>query len=246
MAAFQSVRRNSANNAFEAFLPATADAYYGETYFYTATGGAATSLAIDTALLYHAFVLVATAGLCSGFTHKVGQANAIASVAENVAGVSYKVTTTGNHLLVAGEPITHTGFTTRTTYRGKFIVQSTPSATEYVVLGTYLGTDTGFMKRAFTLRANTGSAGIYRVVHSMSAEATIATTTFKVEANLNISDLDNIATEINYHIAGKPLEASCAGLVTIADGDYLWLSMANLTDATDIAIRHCNMNLSRV
>jgi hypothetical protein len=205
------------------------DTYYGEAWFYTATGAASTAVAIDTTLLYHALVLATTAGLNSGFTHLAGQANAIASVAENSAGVSYKVTTTGNHNLTAGQPITHTGFTTRVTYRGKFIVQSTPSATEYVVLGTFLGTDTGFMKRAFTLRANTGSAGTYQCGY-----------------NKNIADADNIAAEAVFSLASRNQNIGSRGLLTLADGDYVWLSFANLTDGTDIKVRHCNLNLTRI
>lgn len=222
------------------------DTYYGEAYFYTPTGSPSTSMAIDTTLLYHAVVLSTTAGSNAGFTHKVGQANNILSVSENVAGVSYKVTTSGNHNLVAGEPITHTGFSTRTEYRGKFIVQSTPSNTEYIVLGTYGGTDTGFMKRAFTLRANTGSAGVYRVGYNFTAYPASGTTNFKVEVNKNISDCDNIAAEALFITNTRNQCMSSEGLLTISDGDYVWLSIANLTDATDLSIRHCNLHLHRV
>lgn len=222
------------------------DTYYGEAYFYTATGAASTSLAIDTSLIYHAIVLASSAGINAGFTHKAGQANAIASVAENSAGVSYKVTTTGNHNLIAGECITHTGFTTRTTYRGKFVVQSTPSATEYIVLGTYLGTDTGFMKRGYSLRANTGSAGVYRITHSLSASVANSNTTFKLEMNINTTELDNIASEKRFGSSAELDTITNSGMAQIADGDYIWMSIANMTDATDFSVRHSNITLNRV
>jgi hypothetical protein len=219
---------------------------YGEVWFYTASGDANTHVNIDTALLYHAIVLNIAEGLCLGFTSKDGQENAIASVAENSAGVSMKITTTGNHNLTAGECVTHTGLTTKTAYRGKYIVQSVVSPTVYVVLGTYTGTDTGFMKRGFSLTAGAGSAGVYRLSWNMTLDADENTTQIKVEVNRNVDDLDNIASE--EHFVTKNLDAnmSASGLVTIADGDFIWMSMANRTDGTDINIRHMNLNLVKV
>jgi hypothetical protein len=226
------------------YVPAYSHSWYkGEAWYYTATGGTPAQAYIDTTLLYHAIVLATTAGAANGFTHLAGQANAIASVAENSAGVSFKVTTTGNHNLTAGQPITHTGFTTRTTYRGKYIVQSCPSATEYIVLGTYLGTDTGFMKRAFTLRANTGTAGIFRTSYHITLSANSASTLMKVEVNKNISDCDNIAGSKDFRFANDMDEIVSSGHLTIAAGDYIWLSIANLTDATDYKIYHCNLSI---
>lgn len=218
---------------------------YGEAYFYTSTGSSTTSVAIDTTLLYHALALATTAGSCKGFTHLAGQANAIASVAENSAGVSMKITTTGSHNLSAGQCVTHTGFTTKTAYRGKYVVQSTPSATEYVVLGTYTGTDTGFMKRAFSLRADAGSTGIYNVRYTISAESASNTTQLKCEVNKNIADVDNIACQRYFATASQAGNFTSGGLMSITDGDYLWLSIANLTDASDFSIYHANLSIIR-
>ena len=219
---------------------------YGEVYFYTATGGTSTDVAIDTASIYHAIVLNIAEGRCLGFTSQDGQANPIASVAEDSAGVSMKITTTGNHNLTAGECVSHTGFSTKTAYRGKFIVQSIVSPTVYVVLGTYTGTDTGFMKRGFSLKASAGSAGVYRLSWSLTGDADENTTQIKVEVNRNVDDLDNIAAEV--HLVTKNLDESlsASGLVTIADGDFIWMSMANLTDGTDFNIRHLNLHLVKV
>jgi hypothetical protein len=226
------------------YIPAYPQSWYkGEAWYYTSTGGSPIQMYIDTTLLYHAIVLTTTAGAMQGFTHLAGQANAIASVAENSAGVSYKVTTTGNHNLTAGQPITHTGFTTRTTYRGKFIVQSCPSATEYIVLGTYLGTDTGFMKRAFTLRANTGTAGIFRVSYHITLRADTSSTEFKIELNTNIVDNDNIAGQKQMKFSSESNGIASMGMITIAAGDYIWLSIANLSDASDFRILHCNLSI---
>jgi len=220
---------------------------YGEISFYTSTGEAGTSIAIDTTLLYHALALASpVSGLLSGFTVINGQSNAIASVAENSAGVSYKVTTTGVHNLSAGDIVTHTGLTTRTTYRGKFVVQSTPSATEYIVLGTYLGTDTGFMKRGCGLKAGAGSAGDYRLAYATSFTADSNSTQFKIEVNQNIADADNIACERYFTSADKAGNLVASGLLTLAVGDIVWLSCANITDATNYKILHLNMNLAKL
>jgi hypothetical protein len=61
-----------------------------------------------------------------------------------------------------------------------------------------------------------------------------------------VDDLDNIAAEV--HLVTKNLDESlsASGLVTIADGDFIWMSMANLTDGTDFNIRHLNLHLVKV
>jgi hypothetical protein len=222
------------------------DTYYGEAYFYTPSASSATAMNIDTTLLYHAVVLATTAGNSAGFTHLGGQANAIASVAENATAVSMLVTTTGNHGLTTGQIVTHTGLNTKTAYRGAYVVQSTPTPTTYVILGTFTGSDTGFMKRGFSLQANAGSAGVYRVEWTISAECQTNTTEFKFEVNANTTAKDNIAAEEWFVTANECHNISSAGLLSIADGDYIWLSVANLTDASDVSYRHCNLNLSRV
>jgi hypothetical protein len=193
--------------------------------------------------------LTTTGTRLSGWTHKAGQANAIASVADNsgvVAG-TILVTTTGAHNLAVGDIVTHTGFTTRTAYRGKYVVLTTPLSTTYTVAKAYsTSTDTGFMKRAFSLKAGTGAAGIYRASYSLTLAAASDTTDIKIEVNNGTSEADNIAAEHSFQKSGDLSVIGTSGVMTIAEGDTIWLSIANTTDSTDVTIRHASLSLSRI
>jgi hypothetical protein len=102
------------------------------------------------------------------------------------------------------------------------------------------------MERGCGLLAGAGSAGVYKLNWSLTGDADEPTTQIKVEANKGASGLSNTAAEM--HIITKNLDANMSGtgLVAIADGDYIWLTIANLTDDTDINIRHMNLNLVKV
>jgi hypothetical protein len=218
---------------------------YAEAWFYTPTGNASTSMAIDTQNLYHSLVLATTSDVINGFTHKVGQANNIASVANNnaVSPNTILVTTTGNHNLAIGDFITHTGFNTRTTYRGKYQVVTTPSPTTYTIARAYeTSTDTGFMKRSLSLKANVGTSGIFAIKFNATISVASSNKNIKVEVNKNLIDLDNIAAEQVLSTSNGQLIAE--GLVSIAEGDTIWMSIANTTDSVDVLIRHLNLTLN--
>lgn len=209
---------------------------YAEMYFYTAAVGAPTAQVINITAQYHGVYLTASGTQLSGWTAKAGTSGTINSVADNggvVAG-TILITTAANHNLTVGDYVCQNGFTTRTTYRGKYKVLTTPIATTYTVTRAFeVATDTGFFQRAWSVTASTGSAGLYRVTFGMSAEADSNTTDLRWEINKNATDLDNIASQNFYSTLARPQSTSSTGIVSIADGDTLYMSVKNLTDASD-------------
>lgn len=169
---------------------------YGEMYFYTAAVGAPTSLAIRITAQYHGIALTASGTTVSGWTYKAGTMGVVSAVADN-GGTSPNtilVTTSAPHNLDVGDYVCQVGFTTRTTYQGKYKVLTTPISTTYTVARAFqTSTDTGWFQRAWSLRANTGSAGLYRASFTLSAQAASSVTDFRFEINVNATDLDNIA-----------------------------------------------------
>jgi len=222
---------------------------YAEMYFYTAAVGAPTAQVINITAQYHGVYLTASGTTLSGWTAKAGTSGTIDSVADNggvVAG-TILITTAANHNLAVGDYVVQNGFTTRTTYRGKYRVLTTPLATTYTVTRAFeVATDTGWFQRAWSMTAGTGSAGVYRVGFSMSAEADTATTDFRWELNKNATDLDNIAAQSLYGNAARPLTTAVTGIVSIADGDTLYMSIKNLTDASDWKIWLSTMTATRI
>jgi hypothetical protein len=219
---------------------------YGEMYFYTASAGAPTALLIDVVNQYHGIALTATGTNVSGWTYKAGTAGIISAVADNGGG-TILITTSAPHNLAVGDYVCQTGFATRTTYRGKYKVLSTPLATTYTVTRNFqVASDTGAFQRAWSLRANAGSAGLYRISFTMSAQATTGTTDFRFELNKNATDLDNIAAQNLYSNAARASSMVGIGLVTVADDDVIYMSVKNLTDGTDYSVWLANLSLNRL
>ena len=225
---------------------ALANQPYGEMYFYTSSGGVPTALLINIVNQYHGINLAATGTAVLGWTYKVGTAGTINAV-DNNGGGTLLVTTAANHNLAPGDYVCQTGFTTRTTYRGKYLVLTTPLATTYTVTGAFdTSTDTGFFQRAWSLRASTGSDGLYRVSFTMSAQAVTATTDFRFELNRNATDLDNIASQNLFSNAARPASMVGIGLVTVADNDVIYMSVKNITDSSDFSVWLANLSLNRL
>jgi hypothetical protein len=217
------------------------DTYYGEMYIYN---NASASVVVATNE-YHALDIISTGGLNNGFTFTAGTRAPVASVEENVAGVSYKVNTTGNHNLSTGDIVTHNGFTVAA-YKGAKTVLSTPSGTQYTVAGTFTVTDTGTVIRGSRLVAGTNAAGKYKLSFTASVSAETATTEIKIEGVKNTTDLDNVAVQADYHFSGEHIPQAAAGLVSVAAGDHLWLQMKNLSDSSDFTMTNIGACLTRI
>jgi hypothetical protein len=218
------------------------DEYYGEIYIYENT----TSTGIATQNVYHAIggTGIGTAGAIAGFTATPGVNGAIASVADysgTVAG-TVKITVTAGHNLTTGDIVTIAG---TTDYNGTFSI-TTISSTEFYITETYTSTQTGIYIRGARLKANTGSAGTYRLSFNITGFSAGANKTFKIEANKNLTALDNTASSRKFGTASDYSQMVGNGFVTVADGDIIWLSIVNQTDATDFTVRHLNANLDRI
>lgn len=220
---------------------------YAEFYFYTASGGSPTALGIDIVNQYHGIVLAAAATpLVDGFTYKAGAVGIIDAVADNGAG-TILVTTAAPHGLAVGDYICQTGFDTRTTYRGKYVVLTTPSTVTYTVTRAFeTSTDVGHFQRAFSFRVNSGANGLYHVNFNLSAQAVTNTTQFRFELNKNTGDLDNIAIQHNYVTNTLAATMAGSGIISVAVNDVIYASVKNLTDATDFQVWLMNLNLTRI
>ena len=210
---------------------------YGGMYAYEAS----VDLTIDAQSVYHA-LYGSNQGTLSGFTFTAGLRRSISSVAQNVAGVSIKINTSAAHNLSAGEIITVQG---TNTYDGVREVLTVESSTQITVTGTYVATSTGALVRPDTLKASVGSAGVYLCSMSFTAD-TNNNVEFKFEMNINTTAQDNIVVEENFEVGSGYESLSTSGIITVAEGDYIWASCENNTGTQDINFRHGNINLVRL
>jgi hypothetical protein len=214
------------------------DAFYGGVYLYEN----ATATTISNANVYHALILAGT-GSTQGFTYKAGKATAITIFATDSGGTKTLITAAG-HSIATGQPVTIVG---TTNYNGTYLAESAGLNTFVIAQAFNAGEVTGGNVRLpVTLRADTGSAGAYRVEINASASSSGNNKVYKVELNKNSAPLDNIVAERNFSTGGAMSPLSSSGFTTISNGDYIWASVANLTDATAITFKHYNINLNRL
>ncbi len=105
--------------------------------------------------------------------------------------------------------------------------------------------ETGTWQMGSYLLAPTGSAADYRVMFSSSATSAGANKTFTIEVMSLISPHDDAIVERKFSSTDIG-SMSTGGLLTIADGDRIWVSITGLTDATNLTLKHFNLSLNRI
>ena len=218
------------------FIPAV-DPTYGEMYIYNNS----TASVIYTANTPTALKEISS-GLVSGFTFKAGHYFGMDSFADYSATVPGAVSVYDmlTHGFSSGDIITISG---TTNYNGIFEVTVIDTHTFYIT-ATWAGNDGASQcHRGASLTALAGSAGVYTSTWQMTtAPAGACDLLFK--ANLNTTPQNKSSAGRDMAINDKDNNSSTS-LITIADGDVLWLSVES--DSTDnITNVYGNFNLERM
>lgn len=209
---------------------------YGEMYCYEN----ATVLPIDVVNSYHPVRFLSAGSSLKNFTFDAGSTGAVASVADAGGG---KITITSNaHGLLAGEVVV---FSNSTDYDGAYIVES-PALNTFVVTKAFVATRAFNWYQPSRLIAGAGSDGEYHAVFSCSASSSGNLKVFKFEFWVNTTARDQTAAERKYSTGGDLTPLAAGGIGAVTAGDQIYMMVADLTDATDITIKHCNLQLHRV
>lgn len=211
--------------------------FHGECYLYSN----ATEMAIDIVNKYHACPN-ASAGLASGFTFKAGKVSAVSGVASAAGGAMITCTSVA-HGFLDGEVVT---ITNSTNYDGVYLVESKTDDT-FVVAKAYVATRQFNAVRGFSLRANTGTEGTFVLDWNCSARNVTGTNKdWRIEANKNLIAEDKASSQVRLPSSTETSALAAGCIMTIVAGDYLWISVKNLTDATDILIVDANLRIRRI
>lgn len=220
---------------------------YGEMYMYDN----ATACVINTANIYHA--VFSTWGNNDGtlapnidssyFTFTAGfEKTATAYVDYNgtVAGTT-KVTTSTNHGLNTGDPISITG---TTNYNGVYLITNI-DATNFYIVKAYVADDaTGSVRRPGTLKAL--KTGVYEVTFNVSGIAANANDVFKWELNKGITPLDNVITRSIWTSGTNYRSSAASGIVSLTVNQFVWMSVKNYSGANNLTIESANVFLHKV
>jgi hypothetical protein len=234
---WQSVNRASISREGKIW---STSAYYGEMYIYENS----TAETVDTNDVYKAVRNFST-GLVDGFTFGAGSTGAITAFADYSGTVAGTVLVTDvGHGLATGNIVTILG---TTNYNGTFAITKVTDDTFYITVAWVADDATGNWYQPSYLKANTGSAGVYKIQWNITADSATNGEHYKVEANQNVTPLDNIASERNFGTGTDYGVMTASGLVNVADGDYLWLSFKQTSAGNDdFTILHANFNINRM
>jgi hypothetical protein len=211
--------------------------FYGEAYLYANS----TAMAIDIVNVYHACPN-GLEGLENGFTYKNGKVSAVTSVASAAGGTKITCTSVA-HGFLNGEIIT---ITNSTNYDGVYVVESKTNDT-FVVAKAYVATRAFNAVRGFSLRANTGTSGVFGIEWNASARNVSGTNKdWRIEANVNLVAEDKASSQIRLPSSTETSTLAAGCLVSISAGDYIWISVKNLTDNTDLVIVDANLRIRRI
>jgi len=168
----------------------------------------------------------------------------IASVADGTAG-EIEVTTTGSHLLAAGDIISQSNCADAN-YNGIFVVQSVGSATQYKVTATWGATDTGTMDQAATLNVNDIAIGDYKVEYHITVTSATSNETIDFELIKNATTIPGTKSRRKFGTGGDFGSISGSAIVSIVSGDKISLALSNQDTAGNITIRNLSIVLVKL
>lgn len=199
--------------------------------------------------LYHTNGLAA--GDLAGWTFDAGGGGTsfpIASIADSPgsSGAQAQITTTGSHLLAAGDIVSLSNLSAGSN-AGLFVVTAPVTATTFEIISTNSTDATGTMDQAATLTADTGSAGDYLVLWSASGTAESNNDIFEFHVAVNAADASSTAIRRKFAIGADIGAMSGVSIVAIADADKVSFDLANVTAGTgDITLRDFTLVLIRL
>jgi hypothetical protein len=214
------------------------DQYYAEMYEYENS----TATTINTQNVYHA-VNDFGVGELSGFTFVSGIEGSIASISDYSGTVAGTVLATDTaHGLDDGDVIT---IHNSTNYNGTYEITKVTDDTFYFT-EAFTGTETANWAMGSYLLCSAGSDGMYRASFSLSAYPANPNENFRFELNKNTTNLDNTATERKFGSTSDYGVSVGNGLVSLVEGDRVWLSVMNKTSGANFTVAHANVNLTRL
>jgi hypothetical protein len=186
-------------------------------------------------------------GLVNGFTFYAGRSvDANITSEGNPSASILLITCSANHGLTTGDLVVLGNMNnashnkpTRATVTGL----TTFTCDDISYIGG-AGASAGTVEQPAYLMASSGSAGVYQANIKIDGTASNLSKAWKFEANVDIAPKDNVVTERTSTATLATMSAF--GLITIADGDRVWISAKNGTDTSDYTIQHLNLNLIKV
>jgi hypothetical protein len=228
-----------------------ADVDYGGMFTYNK----AVSLSISATDLYHPYYAVAAGdvevGLTDGWTFDAGRLvdSDITSEADNGSGL-LRIVTSANHLLTTGDTVVITDANdsghnspTRVT-----VIDATTFDCLDIAYVAGAGASSAVVEEPAYLQITDAVSQIFHLHWSVTANAALASKQYMFEpvqsTSTGIIQLDNAAAQATFGSTTSNC-VSGHGLISVDSGDRIWFCVMNVTDATNITVKHFNFVVSR-
>lgn len=177
------------------------------------------------------------------FTVVASKNGVITGTANNSSGI-LRITDAA-HGLATGDIVTINGLATAAQNAVTVITKIDDNTFDCDDITYVTAAETGTWDMGSYLLVPVGGTGTYMVMFHASATAAGTGKTFLVQLYINTASQDDLKTERKY--AASDIGAiGFMGIPPLVAGDRVWLAIVNLTDGTDITLKHGNLAIYRL
>lgn len=200
-----------------------------------------TATAINSQNKEHAGRIIGTGDL-QNWTFTAGTTGSIANTADN--GGTLRITDVG-HGLITGDIVAITGLATAAQNDVTVITRIDDDTFDCDDISFVTGSETGIWDQGSYLTAGTDAIGKYFLSLSSSVSSASANQTFEWHIYINATRQDEGAIRRKFSSTDIG-NISSSGILTIADGDRVWVAISNFTSTANLTHLHASMSLHRL
>jgi hypothetical protein len=185
-------------------------------------------------------------GLLNGFTFVAGKALTTVAEATSDAGAKTKLSFVAAHGVLAGQLVS---IGNSTNYNGVYKVEQVVDTNPYtfVIAKAFNGAETGAIVVDLAAQLCATYAGVYWAAYQISATPANSNDVFEFELFYgNATEALSTESQVKLGATSDYGSASGIGLMTLAAGDCIALSVENLTGGNNMTNRHVNVVLRKV
>lgn len=215
---------------------ASQDSKHGEMFMYEESQ--AVTINVSTAQ-YHG-VVGFSQGTIDGWTMGSAGLTGTGNITTAAGGTAININD-GTHGLVTGDVVA----VQSASHSGSKVITKINND-NFTVPISYSGDETGYWQMGGYLLAGADAAGDYELEFSVSGQSASNSKEFQWELNHNLTAIDTVVAQRKHTVTDMGSYASGGVVADVAAGDIIWLSVKNITDATNFTIRHVNVNIVRI
>lgn len=201
-----------------------------------------TALVINSVNKEHAVRLFLAGDLSTAWTFNAGSTGAITDTADNAG--TLRITDVA-HGLVTGDIITVTGLTTASQNDVTAVTKIDDDTLDCDDITFATASETGTWDQGSYFLAGVGAGGKYLIDFATSVNSAGANKTFEWHLYADTTRQENIGIRRKFSNTDIGVVSGSA-IITVTDGQVIWVSVQDQTDATNLTFVHANLNMHKI